>query len=443
MRNRIICRFENKEDFDLFCKKNQLELLKETKEYNVHTKERKDKKQILKSNKEKTEYWEEHWKDMPLYESVKQEEYAKIEFIFNEDDLELAKKIFEQPLSNKSTSVWFPKLEQGKHSKFRVIGGDYSPKYPIYVVSKNRSDKCFTSRFLTQMEVYHYVVVEPQDFELYKQRVENKYAKILKLDMRYKDNYDTFDELGDSKPKGPGGARNFCWEHSINNKFEWHWVFDDNTTEGFHWMYKNQKIKCRTGSYFRAIEDFIDRYNNIAIAGLNYSMFCKMCDKTPAFVMNTRIYSFLLIRNDIPYRWRGRYNEDTDLSLRVLKDGWCTVQFNAFLAAKLTTQKIKGGNTDEFYAKEGTLNKSMMLKEMHPDVTEVVWKFSRWHHQVDYSGFKQELIFKEGVEKNYEVNEHGMKIVRIPDEIVGTDKDNRKYIEEHFLDNVVDENIFL
>ena len=36
-----------------------------------------------------------------------------------------------------------------------------------------------------------------------------------------------------------------------------------------------------------------------------------------------------------------------------------------------------------------------------------------------------------------------MKIVRIPDEIVGTDKDNRKYIEEHFSDNVVDENIFL
>ena len=127
----------------------------------------------------------------------------------------------------------------------------------------------------------------------------------------------------------------------------------------------------------------------------------------------------------------------------MLKDGWCTVQFNAFLAAKLTTQKIKGGNTDEFYAKEGTLNKSMMLKEMHPDVTEVVWKFNRWHHQVDYSGFKQELIFKEGVEKNYEVNEHGMKIVRIPDEIVGTDKDNRKYIEEHFSDNVVDKNIFL
>jgi len=28
-----------------------------------------------------------------------------------------------------------------------------------------------------------------------------------------------------------------------------------------------------------------------------------------------------LIRNDIPYRWRAKYNEDTDLSLRVLKDG--------------------------------------------------------------------------------------------------------------------------
>jgi len=44
-----------------------------------------------------------------------------------------------------------------------------------------------------------------------------------------------------------------------------------------------------------------------------------------------------LIRNDVPYRWRGRYNEDTDLSLRMLKDRWCTIQFNAFLQGKAAT----------------------------------------------------------------------------------------------------------
>ena len=49
------------------------------------------------------------------------------------------------------------------------------------------------------------------------------------------------------------------------------------------------------------------------------------------------------------YGWRGRYNEDTDLSLRALKDGWCTVLFNAFLIGKVTTMRMKGGNTDNVY----------------------------------------------------------------------------------------------
>ena len=160
-----------------------------------------------------------------------------------------------------------------------------------------------------------------------------------------------------------------------------------------------------------------------------------MCDKTPAFVMNTRIYSFLLIRNDIPYRWRGRYNEDTDLSLRVLKDGWCTVQFNAFLAGKCTTQKIKGGNTEEFYSKEGTYPKSKMLEDMHPDVAKVVWKFNRWHHHVDYSQFTQTLKLKDDIKRDYKVNNHNMII--IPTEEKNT-FDSKSYLEEKYSDLVLE-----
>lgn len=436
MRERIICRFANEEELSKFNKRNGLNLSNNIKEYNVHTKESVAKK-IVKTKKtlNQQEYWETEWFDMPEYISKKQEVYAKIEFIFNEDDLELAKNMFDQTLTDKTTSVWFPKLKAGLHSHLRVVGGNSKTKYPIYIVSKNRHDKCYTSRFLTQMEVEHYVVVEPSDVELYKSNVENEYAKILELDMSYKDNYDTFDDLGDTKSKGPGAARNFCWEHSIKNGFEWHWVMDDNATEGFHYMYRNQKIKCRTGEIFKAAEDFVDRYENIAIAGFNYSMFCKMCDKTPAFVMNTRIYSFLLIRNDIPYRWRGRYNEDTDLSLRVLKDGWCTVQFNAFLAGKCTTQKIKGGNTEEFYSKEGTYPKSKMLEDMHPDVAKVVWKFNRWHHQVDYSQFTQTLKLKDGIKRNYRVNSHNMII--IPTEEKDT-FDSKSYLEEKYSDLITE-----
>jgi hypothetical protein len=88
------------------------------------------------------------------------------------------------------------------------------------------------------------------------------------------------------------------------------------------------------------MEEFVLRYKNIAMAGPQYWMFAPSRAKLPPFVVGTRIYSCNLIRNDVPFRWRGRYNEDTDLSLRVLKDGLCTIQFNAFLCGKITTQRI-------------------------------------------------------------------------------------------------------
>lgn len=435
MRDRIICRFEKEGDLNDFNLKNNLSLHKDVLVYSIKKgvikeKRQSTKKQSLQKDKHECNV---HWVNMPEYISEKQEVYAKIEFEFD-GDIDLAKDMFNQNITDKTTSIWFPKLIQGKFSKYRAVGsvGKQYSRYPIYVVSKGRSKNCYTSIFLTNMEQYHYVVVEPNELELYKKELENKYCRVIELDMSYKENYDTFDNLGDSKSKGPGGARNFCWEHSMKRGHKWHWVMDDNANEGFHYMWRNKKIKCRTASIFMAVEDFVDRYDNIAIAGLNYSKFCKESDKTPPYVLNTRIYSFLLIRNDIPYRWRGRYNEDTDLSLRVLKDGWCTIQFNAFLAGKVTTQVMKGGNTDEFYSHEGTLPKSNMLKEMHPDVTEVVYKFSRWHHSVNYSGFTQKLKLKNGISLDGlpKINDYGMVVIPTNEEKTN---DTKTYIENKYL----------
>lgn len=284
-----------------------------------------------------------------------------------------------------------------------------NPKYPIYIVSKGRWESRLTSKALELMGVPYFIVVEPQEYDKYASVISKE--KVIVLDMKYKQEYDTCDNLGDSKSKGPGGARNFCWDHSIALGAKWHWVMDDNIS-AFHRMNRNRKIVVVTGTPFRCMEDFVDRYINIAQAGPNYWMFCKSMDHVPPYVLNTRIYSCLLIRNDIPYRWRGRYNEDTDLSLRVLKDGWCTVQFNAFLCGKVATQTLAGGNTAEFYASEGTLPKSQMIEDLHPDVAKVVWKFSRWHHYVDYSPFEvNKLIRKPGVVVPQVVNNYGMVLV--------------------------------
>jgi len=369
---------------------------------------------------------------MPEFESKKIEAYHKVIINTSKSISELS-NIFKQNITEKTQSIWFPKLIMGKNSKYRVVSGKSDNRYPIYVVSKGRSEMCKTSVYLSQMEVKHYVVVEPNEVYKYNSNLDINFASVISLDMSYKDNYDTFSEIGSKNSTGPGAVRNFCWQHSVDNGFKYHWVMDDNTNEGFHWLYENNKIKCRTGAFFCAIEDFVDRYNNIAIAGLNYSKFCKEIDKVPPYVLNTRIYSYLLINNEIPYKWRGRYNEDTDLSLRALKGGWCTVQFNSFLAGKITTQKMKGGNTDEFYSKEGTLNKSQMLKDMHPDLTEVTWKFNRWHHQVNYSGFKQKLNPITDLDSLPKVNNYGMTIIKTDEENTNNYK---SYLECKYSDKL-------
>jgi hypothetical protein len=279
-------------------------------------------------------------------------------------------------------------------------------KYPIYIVSKGRWDKRLTADALQEMGIDFRVVVEQPEFDNYANAVGE--SRVLVLPQAYLDEYETCDDLKDTKGKGPGAARNFVLDHS---KSERHWVLDDNI-DGFYRLNRNLKVKCLTPSIFRAAEDFVDRYENVPLAGFNYAMFAKRKDSPPPFVLNTRIYSCLLVSNSIKHRWEGRYNEDTHLSLRVLKDGDCTIQFNAFLANKVRTQTMKGGNTDMFYANEGTLNKSKMLEDLHPDCSRVVWKFDRWHHFVDYNQFKRNLLVrKTGLTIPEGVNNYGMVLV--------------------------------
>ncbi len=283
-----------------------------------------------------------------------------------------------------------------------------TPKYPFYIVSHARSDTRLTDKALTKLGVPHYTVVEESDYPAYSEVVDPEW--LLVVPKEYHDNYDTFDNLGQTKSQGPGPARNFCWDHSIQNGYERHWVFDDNV-RCFYRLNNNLRLYVNDGTIFRVMEDFCDRYTNVAISGPNYAMFVPEKQKYKPFHLNTRIYSMLLIKNDIPYRWRGRYNEDTDLSLRALKDGWVTIQFNVFLGDKIGTQLIQGGNTKEFYSVEGTTPITVMLKQMHPDLTDIVFKFGRVHHYVDYTPFKKNrLIRRPDVVIPEGVDNYGMKL---------------------------------
>lgn len=287
-----------------------------------------------------------------------------------------------------------------------------NPKYPIYIISKGRADTRFTSRSLEEMGVPYRIVIEPQEYDKYAAVIDPK--KILVL---------PFSNLG----QGSIPARNWVWEHSISEGHERHWIMDDNIRY-FYRLNRNLKVRVTDASMIRASEDFVDRYQNIKMAGLNYAFFCPADLKRPPYYLNTRIYSCILLSNDIPHRWRGRYNEDTDLSLRILKDNYCTILFNAFLCGKMATMTMKGGNTEEVYAKnqqefDNRRTFAESLRAQHPDVVEITMKWGRWHHHVDYSPFKQQLIKKEGLVIPKGNNEYGMSLRRATDaEVAAGDK---------------------
>lgn len=323
----------------------------------------------------------------------------KITFESEDDFREFCRRV-KQRLSVGQAYMNFP-ATKARVQKHHWVSewADPNPRYPMYIVSKGRGDSRLTSRFFERTNIPYYIVIEPQDYDEYACVIDEK--KILVL---------PFSNHGD----GPGRARNWCWDHSISNGFKRHWVFDDNITD-FSRLYRHRKLPIADGGMFRVIEEFVDRFKNVPISGLQYDFFTPDKVGNPPFILNTRIYSALLIENSCPHRWRGRYNEDTILSLDVLKDGYCTMQFYALLQGKSPTQKLGGGNTAEFYSKEGTYNKSLMLEAAHPDVAKTVWKFGRWHHEVDYRPFRgNKLEYVEGYDPSLNRSEtDGFTIKRV------------------------------
>lgn len=277
-------------------------------------------------------------------------------------------------------------------------------RHSVYIISKGRHDSRLTSKALEAMGVAYRIVIEPQEYKLYSSAINPD--KILVL---------PFSNLG----KGSIPARNWVWEHSISEGDSCHWILDDNI-RGFYRLHKNKKYFFENGMCFDVINDWVDRYENIALAGMQYELFAPAKYNAPPILFNTRIYSCILINNSIPYRWRGRYNEDTDLSLQALKGGWCTALFYAFLADKQATMKMKGGNTDELYKQDetfdGRLEMAKSLQQQHPDIVKITRKWGRWQHHVDYRPFKKnKLIKREGIEIPEGVNNYGMKLVKIDD----------------------------
>jgi len=247
-------------------------------------------------------------------------------------------------------------------------------RYPIYIISKGRAYNPITAKMFLKENIDFTIAVEPQEYDEYCKTIPQKYVRSL-----------PFKNLG----LGSYPARNWCWDDSIKRGFDKHFLFDDNIYN-FKSLNAGKREHVTALKALSYLEDFADQFIDLAICGYNYSTF--ITKATPkAFFMNTHVYSGMLIKNNIPFRWRLKYNEDVDLCLQVLHAKLNTVCFNKYTITKVsTTAKMKGGNQDELYknnAEEKKFLKSKSLQMIWPQYVNVTKKYDRWHHQVSWQKF--------------------------------------------------------
>lgn len=340
------------------------------------------------------EWWREYWRGMPELDQEDQAPWQTVYVHFRcRADRERFAKLVGQKITDhgkRTRSIWFPEDDRdGRMANKRFIDREPTgPRYPVFVPTKGRYETMYTIRSLEEVGVPYRAVVVEEEAEEYASRIDPDLGDVLVLP---------------PEVNGLVPTRNWIWDLARDEGTARFWTMDDNI-KGFFRLYKNIKTPIASGGFLRVMEDFVERFENIPIAGMNYFMFASRKTVVPPIYANTRVYSNMLIDTFVedpdgkPYRNEGFYNDDTDLCLRILKDGLCTILFNVFLIGKSTTMKVKGGMTPH-YQDDGRLRMAKELAEKHPDVTTVTEKWGRAQHHVDYSRFKRNrLILRDDAE---------------------------------------------
>jgi len=243
--------------------------------------------------------------------------------------------------------------------------------FPIYIVSKGRYKTALTANYFKSCNIDFKIAVEPQEYEQYCKFIGAEY--VLKL---------PFSNLG----LGSYPARNFCWEHAKSNGFKYYWCFDDNIRGFAKWINGKKKNYQNGIDAIRYVENFSLKNDN-DISGFEYRYFVAKPPKT-AFKLNTHVYSAMLIKTSLSFRWRLKYNEDIDLCLQVLHNKGTTSSCIYYMTNKTSTvAKMKGGNQDELYKnndKAKKIIKAKMIESVWPQYCKTVIRFNRPHHFIDW-----------------------------------------------------------
>ena len=263
-------------------------------------------------------------------------------------------------------------------------------QFPVYIPTRGRPETQLTARRLLNIGITPTLVVEDAEHDAYAAAQPD--CQVVVWPQSYFDDYEKTPEL-DPHPT-TGAAHNYAWDHAREAGYSHHWIMDDNIKWFYYRDHRGRHAQHPPPDRFRWHEDLAQRYKNLAgmALGLGGTFGSK------PFMVNTRLYCAVLYRNDLNeygIKWRRGLNDDTIVSLDILKTGyWCTAETRMLGIQKVPTnrgQRLSGGMTD-FYAAGGFIRKSAELVRLHPDCTRTVERYGRIHHAIDYSQFTQRLI---------------------------------------------------
>jgi hypothetical protein len=430
---KIILRFQQRKYFDDFCKSIEVNI-------NVPSNSKSNWNDVLKKF---------DWCDMPEYDYTTPDEFSvDINLMYKLEDKEEVLKIIPQDRVFKiKTPNYLIRngLYKGQYKytityeipdvpewRRNLLKSEYKceeikVKYPIYVISLSRYDEKqhLTISWLEDSKLPYYVVVEPFEEEKYKESLEKMkkkngvvYGKILVGERDY-------------HKDGNGGipVRNFVYSHSKNViGSKRHWILDDNIKE---YERRNKFIKKTIygGATFRVIEDYVDRYKNVAVAGHDYSSFSPPTSNAVP-IAYTKAFSSILISNEFkdmevePCKiWRGKYNEDLDLSIREWIAGRPVMLFRNITCNKLKTGVVKGGNQVDIYKdKDWSYNKAIEIVKRYENldkdlevkmIENVIGR--AYHHSVKFLISREPILkqeFSQYKNRAEGVNNYGMELVK-------------------------------
>lgn len=235
--------------------------------------------------------------------------------------------------------------------------------YPIYIPSKGRADISLTAKMLNAAKLPFHFVVEKHEWEEY----QHHHPSVVILTLPE----DQHDDLAYS--------RNLAKHHAASLGAKFHWQMDDDIADVEECLNRKSVTKD-TESILTAMENFVDSYTNVVMAGMDTSVFGRLA---PEYRFNQQVGGCFLQRSDLPFDYAPNTMESFDYNLQVLSAGFCTVRFGRYMFRWRPRGSQKGGYTEDELSKPKQLQRQLNTMSRWPRLlTKMVDKDQHGHKRV-------------------------------------------------------------